>query len=211
MDKTLYVIQENERFTYSLIYTLPTDVQLSFILERNAQVRVEIVCMNITANIFIHCTFRGEGSNAIIHGAYVARGDNTLSITTKQEHLAAHATSNVNMKMVLYDNAQSSYTGTIYVAPQAHGTVASQGNKNIVLSDTAHAISVPQIEVLTDDVQCFHGSAIGTFDKEQMFYAATRGINTIDAECLLVRGFFADIIEHNDTRDALEKYYVQKK
>jgi Fe-S cluster assembly protein SufD len=69
----------------------------------------------------------------------------------------------------------------------------SQENKNILLSNQARALSVPSLEVLTNDVHCFHGSALGRFDQNHLFYAASRGIDEIQMRTLLVRAFFGDM------------------
>ena len=40
-----------------------------------------------------------------------------------------------------------------------------------------------------------HASATGRFDDEQLFYLMSRGIAEADARRLVVRGFFAELIE----------------
>jgi Fe-S cluster assembly protein SufD len=65
-----------------------------------------------------------------------------------------------------------------------------------VLSDGARADSVPNLEIETGEiVGAGHASATGRFDDEQLFYLQARGIREAEARRLVVRGFFAEIIQ----------------
>jgi Fe-S cluster assembly scaffold protein SufB len=88
----------------------------------------------------------------------------------------------------------------------AQKTNAYQENRNLMLSETAHADSIPGLEILANDVRCTHGATLGQVDREQLFYAMARGLTRADAERLIVRGFFQDVldrIELEPVREAL--------
>ena len=59
----------------------------------------------------------------------------------------------------------------------------------------AHADSIPGLEILANDVRCTHGATISQVDREQLFYAMSRGLTRGDAERLIVRGFFQDVLD----------------
>jgi Fe-S cluster assembly protein SufD len=64
-----------------------------------------------------------------------------------------------------------------------------------VLTDGARADSVPNLEIETGEVAgAGHASATGRFDDEQLFYLMSRGIPEGEARRLVVRGFFAELI-----------------
>jgi len=65
----------------------------------------------------------------------------------------------------------------------------------LFLSEGAKANSVPGLEILADDVRCSHGATVGTVQAEQMFYLESRGIPEIEAEKLIVGGFFEPVID----------------
>jgi Fe-S cluster assembly protein SufD len=44
-------------------------------------------------------------------------------------------------------------------------------------------------------VHCSHASAVGPIDEEQRFYLESRGVPTVDAERLIVAGFFAEVFD----------------
>jgi Fe-S cluster assembly protein SufD len=126
-------------------------------------------------------------------GAYILEPSDQVQIITTQHHVVPHTRSTLVIKGLLCCDAQAQYHGTIRIEKDARGSSASQENKNILWDGSARVVSVPNLEVLTHDVQCFHGSATGKFDEEQLFYAASRGIDNQRARRLLAQAFFANI------------------
>ncbi len=191
-----YIVGENQHKSYRFLIDKTSalyDMHICFYLERNAVLVADILIANTAVNVTIDCVLRGEGAEARIMGAYVLDAAHKVQIVTTQHHVVAHTRSTLVMKGVLRDSAHAQYHGTIRVEKDAHGAYASQENKNMLLSNNARAVSVPSLEVLTHDVHCFHGSATGRFDDEQLFYAASRGIDEKTAQQLLLNAFFADL------------------
>ena len=59
---------------------------------------------------------------------------------------------------------------------------------------------------MANDVRCTHGATVGRVDREQLFYLMSRGLSRSEAERLIVRGFFEDVlarVELAPVRDAL--------
>lgn len=201
MSHATYTVTENEQLFYVVMCTpnsINNNSNFTFIVERNASLRVELLVAHTNAVINITCIMRGESSQAVINGAYVLRDEHNVQINTLQHHEAAHTTSTLVMKGIVNDSARAEYTGMIRVEKNARCSVSSQENKNMLLSEKARVFSVPQLEVLTHDVHCFHGSAIGRFDADHLFYAASRGIDEKQIQRLLVQAFFADMFKNGD-------------
>jgi len=118
-----------------------------------------------------------------------------LDHDTQQNHLAPNTTSDLLFKGALLDKSRSVWQGMIYVAPEATKTDGYQANRNLILSDQARADSIPGLEILTDDVRCTHGATVGKIDEEQIFYLESRGLPRIQAERLVVEGFFEPIMQ----------------
>jgi Fe-S cluster assembly protein SufD len=191
-----YIVGENQQKNYCFLFDKINalhDTHIRFYVERNAVLVLEILIVHVSVDLVVDCIVQGEGAEARIFGAYILNASDTVTITTMQHHTVAHARSNLVMKGILRENAYAQYHGAIRVEKEAHGTYASQENKNMLLSDSARVVSVPNLEILTHDVHCFHGSAIGRFDKEQLFYAESRGIDEKRAQQLLLRAFLADL------------------
>jgi Fe-S cluster assembly protein SufD len=148
----------------------------------------------------------GPGATSRVTGAYFADGDQHLDYDTFQEHLAPSTTSDFAFKGALRDSATAVWRGMIRVEPDAQKTNAYQENRNLLLSNQAHADSIPGLEIMANDVRCTHGATIGQVDRDQLFYLMARGLSRAEAERLIVRGFFADIldrIELEPVREAL--------
>jgi Fe-S cluster assembly protein SufD len=148
----------------------------------------------------------GPGATSRVTGAYFADGKQHLDYDTFQEHIAPNTTSDFAFKGVLRDTARAVWRGMIRVEEGAQKTNAYQENRNLLLSKTAHADSIPGLEIMANDVRCTHGATLGQVDRELLFYLMTRGLTRAEAERLIVRGFFQDVldrVELGPVRDAL--------
>jgi Fe-S cluster assembly protein SufD len=81
------------------------------------------------------------------------------------------------------------------VFPGAQGTDAYQTNRNLLLSDKAEAVSLPNLEIEADDVKCSHGATVGQLDEEELFYLQSRGLDHRAAERLVIFGFFGEVLD----------------
>lgn len=155
----------------------------------------------------------GQGSTGKMSGFYFTDEKQHLDHDTQQNHLAPNTTSDLLFKGALKDHSRSVWQGMIYVAPGAQKTDGYQHNPNLVLSDNARADSIPGLEILADDVRCTHGSTVGKIDPLEVFYLNSRGIPTIDAERLIVEGFFDPIMQRipfEGVRERLQQAIVDK-
>ena len=155
-----------------------------------------------------------EGSDFALHGANIGGGDTTLEIVTTVRHVASGATSHQTIRSVLGDKASGSFLGRIEVAREGQQTDAEQSVKAMLLDRGATANAKPELEIFADDVKCAHGATVGELDRNQLFYAAARGLDPVAARALLLEGFVAglwDEIEGDDrgiaelAREALRK------
>ncbi|MGH9120246.1 MAG: SufB/SufD family protein [Acidimicrobiales bacterium] len=140
------------------------------------------------------CHLDGRGATGNLRAVYFGEGRQTLDFRTFQDHAAPDTTSDLLFKGALGGSSRSVYSGLIRVEKNARGTNAYQTNRNIKLSDDAWAESVPNLEILNNDVRCSHASAVGPVDEEQRFYLESRGVPRAEAERLIVTGFFEDIL-----------------
>jgi Fe-S cluster assembly protein SufD len=69
---------------------------------------------------------------------------------------------------------------------------------------------VPNLEIETGEiVGAGHASATGRFDDEQLFYLMARGIPADEARRLVVRGFFAELVQQIGVDDIEERLLVK--
>jgi Fe-S cluster assembly protein SufD len=136
----------------------------------------------------------GQGATSQVTGAYFTDGNQHLDYDTFQEHIAPNTTSDFAFKGALRDTSTAVWRGMIRVERDAQKTNAYQENRNLMLSPTTHAVPIPGLEIMANDVRCTHGATVGRVDREQLFYLMARGLSRGEAERLIVRGFFEDVL-----------------
>ena len=143
----------------------------------------------------------GNGSEFSLDGIYFGEETQIHDNRVFVNHLGKNTSSNMITKGVLGDQSSSIFTGTIHIAEGAEKTESHQENRNILLSKEATAQSVPNLEILCDDVICSHGSSVGPIEENIYHYVMSRGIKKVDADKLLIKGFFNEVI--NDSKWAI--------
>ena len=131
----------------------------------------------------------GSGASARVTGAYAGHGTQHIDYDTTQEHVAPHTTSDLAFRGVLRDRATAVWSGMIKVDPGAQRTDAFQENRNLLLTDGAHADAIPGLEIEANDVRCTHAATVARLDEDALFYLQSRGLDRSEAERLLVGGF----------------------
>jgi Fe-S cluster assembly protein SufD len=145
--------------------------------------------------VWIENDLTGPGATSRVTGAYFADSTQHLDYDTFQEHAAPHTTSDFAFKGALRDSATAVWRGMIRVEPDAQKTNAYQENRNLILSEDAHADSIPGLEILANDVRCTHGATSSPVNRDELFYCMARGLSRGEAERLIVRGFFQDVLD----------------
>ena len=137
----------------------------------------------------------GKGSDAKVTGAYATHGRQHLDYATTQEHAAPNTTSDLAFRGILDGRSNTVWSGMIKVDPGAQQIDAFQESRNLLLTKTAHADSVPGLEILANDVRCTHAAAIAQIDPEQVFYLRSRGLRPDQAKRLVIEGFLEATVE----------------
>ena len=167
-----------------------------YILKNDA--RLDATSYSSGAKLFRHdikLDFAGDGGEAVFNG---------LCLTEDQQHHDQHVIvdhqqnfcqSRQLFKYILADKSSGVFNGKVVVRKNTKQTDADQSNRNLLLSPSALMNANPQLEILSDDVKCSHGSSTGELDDEGLFYLQTRGIDSETAKSLLIQGFANEIIE----------------
>lgn len=153
----------------------------------------------------IRCRLKAPGAHVDMLGLYLGEGSQHFDHETLQDHIAAHASSNLLFKGALHDETRSVFRGLIRVHPGAQRTDAYQTNRNLILSNQARADSLPNLEIAADDVRCSHAATIGQLDEEEIFYLLSRGIPRKEAMRLVIFGFFGEVLEQLELQEIREE------
>ncbi|MCK5125821.1 MAG: Fe-S cluster assembly protein SufD [candidate division Zixibacteria bacterium] len=138
----------------------------------------------------------GPGANSQLYGIVFGDDNQHFDYHIVHHHTSSNSYSNIDFKTVLKDNANSASTGLIRVEEDALNCEAFQVNRNLLLNEGAKAESIPELEILCDQVQCSHGATISPIDKEMLFYLMSRGVAYKDAVNIITLGFIEPTIKN---------------
>ncbi len=169
--KTIYSLKANEKRTF-------------FLLNRSGDITFKLAA---------------PGAEAHIYALYTGKNEDRHALNITQHHLAPRTKSSALVKSVLDDTASFSYHGTIRIEKIATGTIATQENRNLLLSPTASVETNPVLEILNQEVICHHAATTSAPKEEQIFALASRGIPRGDAVQLIAEGFQKDILIHRQS------------
>jgi Fe-S cluster assembly protein SufD len=140
----------------------------------------------------------GQGSRSEMFSVSLAAGSQEIDQRTLQDHLSPHSYSDLLYKNVLFDTARTIFAGLIKVDDGAHFTDAYQKCRNLLLSVSCEANSMPGLEINADQVKCSHGSTSGRIAEDELFYFESRGIPRPSAAHLIAIGFAHEVVEKID-------------
>ncbi|KAA6217044.1 Fe-S cluster assembly protein SufD [Streptomyces filamentosus] len=151
--------------------------------------------------------YAGPGGSAELFGLYFTDAGQHQEHRLLVDHDTPHCTSNVAYKGALQgQDAHAVWIGDVLIQAAAEGTDTYELNRNLVLTDGARVDSVPNLEIETGEIAgAGHASATGRFDDEQLFYLMARGIPETEARRLVVRGFFAELVQQIGLPDVEER------
>jgi Fe-S cluster assembly protein SufD len=142
----------------------------------------------------IDVDFAREGGEAVLDGLFYADGERHTDTHTLIDHARPHCTSRELYKGIVSGRGRGVFNGKVLVRAGAQKTDAAQTNKNLLLSREALVHSIPQLEILADDVKCRHGATTGQLDETALFYLRSRGLSEGAARGLLTVAFASDLV-----------------
>jgi Fe-S cluster assembly protein SufD len=151
--------------------------------------------------------YTGRGGEAELYGVYFADSGQHLEHRQLVDHTVPDCRSYVGYRGALQgESAHTVWVGDVLIRAEATGTDTYEINRNLLLTDGARADSVPNLEIETGEIAgAGHASATGRFDDEQLFYLMARGIPEGEARRLVVRGFFAELINKIPVEELRER------
>ncbi|HTP29927.1 MAG TPA: Fe-S cluster assembly protein SufD [Anaeromyxobacteraceae bacterium] len=137
----------------------------------------------------------GEEATCELNGLYLAGGTQVRDHFVHVDHARPCCVSREVFKGILDGASRGVFTGRVHVREGARKTDAGQVNSNLILSEDATIDTRPQLEILNDDVKCWHGGAVGQIGEEQLFYLRSRGLSEPMARALLAWAFASEMVE----------------
>lgn len=156
----------------------------------------------------IETSLAGSGAIGNTFGVLLGQGMQAFDISHRTNHRADRTSSRMESKGALYDSAKAVYRGLIHIPKGIFGSTGFERSDTLLLSKQAQAVSIPELEIGNNDVQCGHASTISRIDTEKMFYFQSRGISADEAAGECARGHVMSILEkleHTAVRSELKE------
>lgn len=126
-------------------------------------------------------------------------------------HLCKNTKSDIVNKAVALKNSKIKYIVNSNVIKEAIKSVLNQTSRIVTMGECETEIE-PNMYIDLDDVEAKHGSIIGTFKEEDIFYLMSKGISYNDTIKLLVKGYLlSNMIDNHEIRkkiiDIIDSYW----
>jgi Fe-S cluster assembly protein SufD len=192
--------EEDSQLTYLRTQNLSEKAQSIYQLSSRAASKAKLK----TFNLDLGCEWVrnesvsrlvGEGATSEMLAVSVPEKSQEFDMRTLQLHEQRNTSSNLLYKNALYDDSKTTFAGMIVVEDEAHQTDAYQTCRNLLMSDTSEANSMPGLEIKADQVRCSHGATCTPVSKDELFYLQSRGVKEPAARQLLTFGFVKEAVD----------------
>ena len=136
----------------------------------------------------------GRDASCRISLAYRAAGAAREELTVYVEHMADGTSSTVMVKGSSDDAARVDFKGMVRIGEGLHKVAGRMVHKGLLLGPEARIAARPELTVLSEDVKCSHGSAIGSVDPKAVFYLRSRCLTERQAKRLFADAFVAEVL-----------------
>src|SRR5690606_12694467 len=151
------------------------------------------------------------GGGAELRGLYFPGEGQHHEHRSLIDHNISHTRSRVEYKGALSgEGAHAVWIGDVIIGEGTEGTDSYEHNRNLALTDGTRVDSVPNLEILTGEAEgAGHASASGRLDDIHLFYLRSRGIPEDEARRLVIRGFFAELINRIEVPELRDRIMAE--
>ena len=148
-----------------------------------------------------------EAYASVVDGIY-AINHATKKYQTNLNHYEASCESKAQIFAINNDNAHVSIFTDAYVKNKAVRTVTNQEGRIINLSDSCSGIVLPNLHIDENDVEASHSCSVGSVNEDHVYYLTSRGLTTLQARNILIKGYFNPILE-NISNEEIKNHIVE--
>lgn len=151
------------------------------------------------------CTvLKGRGGHADHLGIAFANEGQLQDTGSKVIIAASDCSCNVVMKSLSKANGISVYRGQLKVMPNLENITCRVECDALILDEYSRSDTIPDMEILSDDVSIAHEARAGKINEEDIFYLMSKGIDEETALAMIVNGFIDPIVRELPMEYAVE-------
>lgn len=128
---------------------------------------------------------------------------------SKSNDVMVHRGSNTNSQILSKSyliNSNFDSRGLIRIEPSAFNAQGFQ-ESNALLEGKSKMISIPDLEILNNEVKCSHGSTISRIKDDDLFYFQSRGISLGEARLMMIKGHLLEFFQDVGVKDLAQKAF----
>lgn len=185
-------------------------IAIESILEENADAKYTIVDFGAKNSITnYYANLQGNNSKNTLNTIYLGNKDQVIDLNYIMECYGKNTNAKIDARGAISDNCKKHFKGTIDFKKGCKKAVGDEKEYCTNLSDTAKSISLPILLCTEEDVEGSHSTACGKIDPKNLFYLMTRGLTKKEAQKLIIRAGFNEIIENIKNED-IKKEIIEK-
>ena len=147
---------------------------------------------------------RGEGARADNIGIAFAGPGQNQDTGSKVYMYAPNTSCNIVSKSIAVDGGVTTYRGLVKVGPQAKNAKVKVECDALLLDDKSKNFTIPDMQIMNDQVDVAHEATVGKISAEQIFYLMSRGLSEEEASVMIVNGFIEPITKELPLEYAVE-------
>ncbi|QHX36886.1 SufD family Fe-S cluster assembly protein [Spiroplasma sp. BIUS-1] len=172
------------------------EFNINFNLNKNARLDLKISNIaNYDCDDNFTINLNEENTSIEFYNATIINKDIKKNSLIKSVHNARNSYSNIKTYEVLKDTSKGFIRCVSDIKKGSNQAEAHQELRLLVLDKQAKADSDPVLLIDENDIVASHANAIGMLDPDQVFYLLSRGLNKLQAQELIINGYFEPVFQ----------------
>ena len=150
------------------------------------------------------CILLGDNSVGEFYSVALTNHHQQADTGTKMLHIGKNTHSRIISKGISAGQSNNSYRGLVKISAKAEGARNYSQCDSMLIGDRCSANTFPYIQVANKSATVEHEASTSKIGEDQLFYFASRGIETEEAVSMIINGFAHDVFIHLPMEFAVE-------
>jgi Fe-S cluster assembly protein SufB len=150
------------------------------------------------------CVLLGDNSSGEFYSVALTNHHQQADTGTKMIHIGRNTRSKIVSKGISAGFSNNSYRGLVKIGAKAENARNYSQCDSMLIGAQCGAHTFPYIQVGNSSAKVEHEASTSKIGEEQLFYFASRGIETEEAVSMIINGFVRDVFIHLPMEFAVE-------
>ncbi|MEX0959054.1 MAG: Fe-S cluster assembly protein SufB [Burkholderiales bacterium] len=150
------------------------------------------------------CVLLGDNSSGEFYSVALTNHHQQADTGTKMIHIGRNTRSKIVSKGISAGFSNNSYRGLVKIGAKAENARNYSQCDSMLIGEQCGAHTFPYIQVGNSSAKVEHEASTSKIGEEQLFYFASRGIETEEAVSMIINGFVRDVFIHLPMEFAVE-------